>query len=301
MSRNTGFTVQLTQYENGAIVFPPPYPLKGEFSISMPDVMAESKTQLFPLGTLAWFPGIGKKYRYAKSGEAAQNLEGKKILVVNGNFVPDSAGYFNDGGFYGVCKEDDVASAYDVGATEIYVTGTQDTAKDFYAGGHMIHFDAGRATVYEESYVIAGPDEVSTGTWHNQKITLAEPKKYAILASDGIEIWCNPYSNILRGHVAPTDYKSFETHMGVPMLPIQPGYYFWLQTAGLLFITPDGWGANTPGYTADSREAAAGDGAGNMSCTLVEGAGRQRLGTVLAVTPGTDADALINLDLDIGH
>lgn len=284
--------------ERGGVLLLPPYPLEGLGNLGEPDVYAESATQLFPLGTLLWYPGMGKKYRYAKAGEA---LWGTKFLVANGNHVPDAASYANDGGFYGHCQESGVAVAYAIGATEIYITGTQNTPKDFYAGGHLIHFDAARGICYEESYIISGPDSLSTGTWQNQKITLLKPKKYAIVASDGIEIWCNPYSNILKGHSDDGVYDSFETFMGVPPIPVQNGYYFWLQTAGPVFITPDGWGANCPGYTANSREAVAGIAYGNMNSALVLGAGYQRIGTVLSVTTGTDADALINLNLDLGH
>jgi hypothetical protein len=291
-------TTQPLIFKNGASVFLPPYPPAGLANLGQPDIMAESAVQLYPIGTLCWFPGLGKKYRYAKAGEA---LWGTKFLVANGNFVPDSSGHPNANGFYGHCQEDGVASAYPVGATEIYITDTINRVKDFFAGAHLIHFDAARNVCYEESYIVAGPDAPTTTPWQNTKLTLAEPKKYAIIAEDGIEIWCNPYSNILKGHHNDGTYDDFESFMGVPPMPVQSGYYFWLQTAGLVFITPDGWTTNCPGYTANSREAVAGIGFGNLNSALVLGAGQQRVGTVLSVTTGTDADALINLDLDLGH
>lgn len=296
MTRTSAFTAQLTQFENGAILFPPPHFLRGEFSFAEPDVMAESATKLYPIGTLAWFPGIGKKFRYSYAGEALGALMN---LVVNGNYVPDAASYANDGGFYGHCQEDGVASAYDVGETEIYVTGTQNTAKDFYAGGHLLHFDAARAVCYENSYVIAGPDSASTGTWQNQKITLATPKKYAIIASDGIEIWRNPYSNILEHDSA--GMPRYSTSMGVNLVPVQSGYYFWLQTSGPILITPNGWGANCPGYAVDTRRIHVVNTGGIIQATTTANDSDQIIGVLLAATEAGSADAWINMNLDLGH
>lgn len=279
---------------DGVTLFLPPSPPEGKINLAQPDIYAESEAKLYPLGTLAWFAGMGKKYRYSKAGGA---LLGTKVLVVNGNYVPDASSYANDGGFYGHCQEDGVASAYDIGETVIYVTGTQDTPKDFYEGGHLIHFDAARAICYEDSYVISGPDEASVSTWQNQKITLHKAKKYAIVASDGIEIWRNPYSNILAGG----SRAGYETCMGVPSIPIQSGYYFWLQTAGPVLITPNGWSTLCPGYAANSRIAAACVGGSIITTRAASPTGYQVIGDILAATEAGSADAWVNMDLDLGH
>lgn len=280
---------------DGVTLFLPPSPLAERQSLATPDIYATSTTALYPIGTLAWFAGMGKKYRYAKAGSALTAL---KTLAINGNYVPDSSTYANDGGFYGHCQEDGVASAYDAGATVIYVTGTQDTAKNFYEGGHLVHFDAARAVCYEDSYVISGPETASTGTWQNQKITLYKPLKYAIVASDGIEIWCNPYSNI-KEH-STSGYSRYSTAMGVPPVPVANGSYFWLQTAGPCLITPDGWGANCPGYAVDARRAHVNYGGGIIDVSTSGSASDQIVGILLSATEAAAGDAFIDMRLDIG-
>ena len=292
-------TTQFTQplvSENGAIVILPPHAPESLVNLQEPDIYAESVTQLYPVGTLAWFPGMGKKYRYAKAGGA---LGGLKTLAINGNYVPDAASYADDGGFYGHCQEDGVASAYAIGTTVIYLTGTQDTAKNFYEGGHLIHFDAARAVCYEDSYVISGPDEASTTPWQNQKVTLHKAKKYAIVAADGIEIWRNPYSNIVSHDTS--GYSRYSTAMGVPPIPVQSGYWFWLQTAGPLLITPNGWSTLCPGYAVDTREARVQRGGGIICASTAGDASDQVIGVLLAATESGSADAFINMDLDLGH
>lgn len=280
---------------DGVTIYLPPCHDESKVNLGQPDVYAESEAPLYPIGTLAWFAGIGKKYRYSKAGEA---LWGTKFLAANGNHVPDGSGYENLNGFY----DGGSVATCDVDATELTFTDTVDKAKDFYEGAFLLHFDAGRNTCYETSYIVSGPPTLISGaTSLVCTVQLHKPKKYAKLSGDGIEIWCNPYSNILKGHSADGVYDSFETFMGVPEIPVQNGFYFWLQTAGPCFITPDGWGANCPGYTANSREAVSGLAFGNMNSALVLGAGYQRIGTVLSVTTSTDADALINLDLDLGR
>lgn len=282
---------------NGCVVYLPPSPPDSLICGASPDVFAASTVQLYPIGTLAWFAGMGKKFRYAKAGQA---LYGIKTLVANGNYVPDATGYADDGGFYGHCQADGVAVAYDAGVTEIKVTGTQNTAKNFYQGGHLLHFDAARAICFEDSYVIAGPDAASTTPWQNQKVTLAEAKKYAIVAADGIEIWCNPYSNIMRAVQA-----GYETFMGVPSIPVASGSWFWLQTSGPVFITPNGWTTLCPGYAAGSRIAMSKEGIITTQGTTVGGGpyglGYQVIGTLLAKTLAGSADAWINMNLDLGH
>lgn len=281
---------------DGVTLHLPPSP-EGKFvNLAQPDVYAESKVQQYPIGTLAWFQGMGKKFRYAKAGEA---LGGLKNLVVNGNFVPDAASYANDGGFYGHCQEDGVASEYDAGVTVIYLTGTQNTPKNFYEGGYLIHFDAARAVCYEDSYIISGPEEASTGAWQNQKITLHRPKKYAIVASDGIEIWRSPYSNILEHDTA--GMPQYSTTMGVNLIPIHNGYYFWLQTAGAIFITPNGWGALCPGFAVNTRMVYQQQSGGIITASTAGDACDQVIGRLLAATEAGSADAWLNMDLDLGH
>lgn len=283
--------------KNGALIFMPPFPADNLISLDEPDVYAQNISALYPIGTLLWYPGVGKKYRYSK---AATALTGLKFLVACGNYVPDGTGYSDHHGYYGHCAVDDVDVAYAVGATELSFTDTHDKAKDFYAGGYLIHFDASRAVCYETSYIISGPAAAITTPWQNTKVVLATPKKYAVVAADGIEIWCNPYANIRQGCVSSDAFDGYETYMGVPEIPVTSGYYFWLQTAGPVFITPNGWSTLCPGYAANSRVVMAGPSSGNITTQAASGAGYQVIGDLLSVTLATCADAFVNMKLDIG-
>lgn len=279
-------------FKNGAAVFLPPSPVEDLANLQEPDIYAQSSVQLYPLGTLAWFPGMGKKYRYSRAGGA---LTGTKNLAINANRVPDGGtGYDNVDGFYGHCQVDGVAVAYDAGAEELSITDTINKAKNFYEGAHLIHFDAARNVAYEESYIISGPAKAIVTPWQNTIVKLHKPKKYAIVASDGIEIWCNPYRKIMMA-----TSSGYETYMGVAPIPITSGYYFWLQTAGPVFITPNGWSTLCPGYTTNSRVVMAISGI--ITTQAAQGAGHQVIGTLLATTVTTKADAYLNMNLDLGH
>jgi len=279
-------------FKDGCIVVPP---RPTTMNLAEPDVYAESLLPLYPIGTLAWFPGMGKKYRYARAGAA---LTGTKFLVANGNYVPDGAGHVNEHGFY--IGASLAVSACGVGATEITFNDTINKAANFYEGGYLLHFDAARNVVYEDSYIVSGPPADIVTPWLCT-VRLYKPKKYAIILGDGFEIWCSPYRNIKLACVGADAYDGYETYMGVPPIPVQNGYYFWLQTAGPVFITPNGWAGLCPGFAANSRVAMAGPSGGNITTQAASGAGYQRIGELLSVTLAGSADALVNMDLDLGH
>lgn len=273
-------------FKDGFIVLPP---LPGLVNLAEPDIYAESATALYPIGTLLWFPGMGKKYRYAKAGVA---LTGTKFLVANGNYAPTDTNHLNYHGFFGHSDNN-----YAAGANEITFSDTRNKAKDFYEGAHMIHF---QDSCYEESYIISGPPAAITTPW-SCTIKLLEKKKYAYTTPQGIEIWCNPYSNIKLGCESADAYDGYETYMGVPPIPVTGGHYFWLQTAGPVFITPNGWATDCPGYAANSRVCTAGLSSGNINAIGGTGTGYQIIGHLLAVTSAGFADAFVNMDLDLGH
>ncbi|GAG17132.1 unnamed protein product, partial [marine sediment metagenome] len=229
--------------QDGVTLFLPPCSEDAKANIGEPDVYAEHIVAQYPIGTLAWFAGMGKKFRYSKAGTG---MGGLTTLKVNGNRPPTSSTYADRDGFYG-----NVATAHAAGVTEVTFTDTVDRVKNYFEGAHMIIFDAARAVCYEQSYIISGPLAATTDPW-STTVTLHKPKKYAILANDGVEIWRNPYSNIIEhdNAVAETYYQ---TMMGVAMIPITSGYYFWLQTSGPCFITPNGWSTLCPGYAANTR------------------------------------------------
>lgn len=277
-------------FKDGFVVLPP-FPIR--HNLGEPDVYAESATPLYPIGTLLWYPGMGKKYRYSRAGAA---LTGTKFLVANANYVPDGAGHVNEHGFY------DGASVvtWDVGDIEVTFNDTINKAANFYEGAYLIHFDAARNIVYEDSYIVSGPPADIVTPWACT-VRLYKPLKYEKFALDGLEIWCNPYRNIKLACVGADAYDGYETYMGVPPIPVQNGYYFWLQTAGPVFITPNGWAALCPGFAANSRVVMAGPSGGNITTQAASGAGYQKIGVLLSVTLAGSADALVNMDLDLGH
>ena len=275
-------------FRDGFIVVPP-VPIR--MNLAEPDVYVETLLPLYPIGTLVWFPGMGKKYRYSKAGTAHV---GTKTLAVNGNRPPTAAGFLNVNGFY----DGGSVATCPVGATELTFTDVIDRPKNYYEGAHLLHFDGGREVCYEDSYIVSGPPAPTTAP-RITTVRLHKPKKYAKLAGDGIEIWLNPYSNICKHDVAA--FTGFSTCMGVPPIPVHDGYHFWLQTAGPVLITPNGWGALCPGFVTNSRVAWVQAGGGIITCTDAVGQGDQRIGEILSVTLDGSADAWVNMDLDLGH
>lgn len=291
--KRTGYILgNRVDFKEGFVVLPPVPILK---NLSDPDVYAESVNPLYPIGTLLWYPGTGKKYRYARAGTA---LTGTKFLVANANYTPDDPGHVNNHGiFIGGCAAVSVVAA---GATEITFNDTIDKAANFYEGAYFLHFDAARNVIYEDGYIVSGPPAPILDPWLCT-VRLHKPLKYGIILGDGLEIWCSPYRNIKLACVGADAYDGWETYMGVPPIPVQNGYYFWLQTAGPVFITPNGWGVNCPGNAVDSRVAMAGISGGNITTVALAGAGAQRVGVIMSVTSIGAPDAWVNMDLDLGH
>lgn len=275
-------------FKDGFIVVPP----FATANLPEPDVYAESPTPLYPIGTLAWFPGMGKKYRYSKAGT---DLVGVKRLQINGNRPPTATGYEDVNGFYG-----NVTLGHDAGVKQVTFTDTRNRVKDYYAGANLLIFDALRDVCFENSYIISGPPAPTTDPWLTV-VTLYKPKKYAIIANDGIEIWLNPYSNICKHDLLAPPANRFQTCMGVSPIPVHEGYYFWLQVAGPVFITPNGWAELCPGWAANSRQVWVHADGGIITCTDAVGQGDQRIGDLLSLTLNGSADAWVNMDLDLGH
>lgn len=270
---------------DGVTLFLPPHGLTDFVSLAQPDVYAETEAQLYPIGTLAWYAGMGKKYRYAKAGGA---LTGVKILVCNANYTT-GATTTNLNGFY----DGGSTATWAVGATEVSFTDTISRPKDYYAGAHLLHFDAARNECYEDSYIVSGPSVAGTAI----TLKLHKAVKYAKLSGDGIEIWLNPYSNI---QMSPTDtgYEDHVTYMGSPPIPVESDHYFWMQTAGPCFITPNGWSTLCPGYAVNSRVCMT---IGGILTTQAEqGTGHQVIGNLICRTSDTHGAAWVNLSLDLG-
>lgn len=279
---------------DGVTLFLPPHPESAVVNMAQPDVHAESATQLYPIGTLAWYAGEGKKFRYCKAA-ADMGTNYRNFLAAFGNYVPDSSTYANVNGFYGTTG----VIAKDVGDTDLTFTDTVDKAVDFFAGAYFMHFtSAGQCR--ETGYVISGPATASTDPW-STTVKIHKPLKYAIVADDPLEIWCSPYGNIKAGCVQGDAYDGYETYAGVPLIPITDTYYFWLQTAGPCFITPNGWSTLCPGYAANSRIVMVGGSAGHITTQAASGTGYQPIGELLCVTESQSASAFVNMDLDLGH
>lgn len=282
---------------DGVTLFLPPNRLGEQISLKEPDVYAESETALYPIGTLAWYAGMGKKFRYCKAGD---DLTGLTNLVVNGNRPPTSSSYADRDGFYG-----NVATKHDEGVTEITFTDTIDRVKDYYEGAELIIFDADRGICFENSHIISGPPTAIVFGTTDVVVTLHKAKKYAIVANDGIQIWLSPYSNIVNhDYVAGIEGApagQYQTCMGVPLIPIKDDYYFWLQTSGPTFITPNGWSTLCPGFAANSRTVWVHQDGGIITATDATGQGDQRIGVLLSLTESGSADAWVDMDLDLGH
>jgi hypothetical protein len=276
---------------NGYELILPTSPDKSLVNLNIPDLKAEDSSMLYPFGTkLVLHGGMGDRiFRYCKAGGA---LTGTKTLMINANRIPDATGYTDHGSNF--CGALTTAAA--VGDTTLTFTDTHDKAADVYAGGYALLFSAG--LVFEDWQIISGPPTAKTTPWTGTQITLADPVKYAVAVSGSqLEIWGSPYNNITM----PGLSVGYECFMGVPMIPVQSGYYFWMQTAGPVFITPNGWGALCPGYAAYQRIAM---GLSGLITTAVYngvgGPGYQPIGYLLAAGLSGSGDAFINMQLDIG-
>jgi len=173
-------------------------------------IYEESSTAKHKLGERLPLPD-GRVFYYAKAGEA---LTAGKLC---------SAQVDTD-------AEDTVTVAHPAGTTEVTITAASAITKDQYKEGYLIvdeGTDAGSIYKIKSNEAIASG---STGT-----VTLYDGLVTAWSTSDtDITLVTNLFYKV---QLANTD--QIELPLGVPLIDVTSGYYFWLQTWGVAPVLQD--------------------------------------------------------------
>lgn len=184
-------------------------------------IYTKETTQRYIPGTrnIAW---DGRVFKYCLSGGVCEPMLGAKY------YKHEAVGYTT------------VSTTNVAGDTTIGITAaTHDAfAEDELAGGFLNIFGT---TYYEQFRGIIGNDASGSSAVINN-VHLDGPLVLATTgASTGVEVYRNPYNNIIGGYTArgvmPFSYA------GVPVRYISAAsYYFWLQSWGPCQVTPQNTG-----------------------------------------------------------
>ena len=258
-----------------------------------------SATQKFEIGARKRESGRIFRYSYAV---ADLTLAAQARLVANSNYAPEVTGHVNEDGFMGNITFAGVArtAVVPAGSTYLDIADTALRAADWYQGGYVIIFDD--VTPFFHQYGIIASN-AGTGTY--VRIYLDHPVAAAIPVNNaggnpvGITAYRSPYSAVAPAGSVQT---GFEPLIGMTLCGEVPsGYYFWLLTAGPIWITPTG--VTWPGSAANLRDIYANPADGTIQPPTISNPsdGFQRIGYLLPATGGTSSDygdAWIMLQLD---
>jgi len=241
-------------------------------------ITESSTTQNFAIGTRRI--EYGRTFRYSKVGTTLTSAANAR-LCKNGNFEPDSTSYEDTYGFYG-----DLLTAASIGDTYVDLEeSSAGRAANAFQGGYFTCFD----TNYSTYYIVKSDASTSTYT----RIYLDHPLTQAISATNGVQVYYSPYSNIIDGLTG----QSYTSFVGRCLAGnVAANSYFWLQTAGTCWITPYNWTTGCPGYAANKRDCYAWiDGTVTVATTVGE---LQRVGYLLAGTESAIGSTFTMLQLE---
>lgn len=246
-------------------------------------IYEQSTTQRYTIGS----PKVvdNRRFRYS---QAAADLAALARLVINQNYAPGVTGHEDEDGFEGVLH-----AAAPIGSTYLDLADAALRAANYYRGGYVVVYGT---AIFHQHYIVRS--EAGNGTY--VRIWLSEPiTTEAITVAMGVTAYLSPYRAI--GPAASVQ-AGFETFVGVNLISITSGNFFWLQTAGPCIVTPTGgvW----PGSAANLRDVYANPADGTIQpATLSDpSAGYQRIGTLLGATGGDASDygdLWIKLELDM--
>lgn len=242
----------------------------------------QSAVKIYPLGMP--YKSNNQLYRYSHA-EAA--LAGLARLVINSCYAPGVTGHEDVDGYEG-----DLYADAPIGQIYVDIADTAGRAENFYQGGHLIIFSS---TIFHQHYIVKS--EAGTGSY--VRCWLSKPiVAEAAEVGDGVTAYRSPYSDVA---VAGSVQAGFEPFIGINLRPVTIDYYFWLLTAGLVWVTATGvvW----PGAAAHQRDVYANpnDGTINVASQQDPTTGYQKVGWLSTATGGTSSDygdALIMLQLD---
>lgn len=272
---------------DGVTLFLPPQPDGSKVNLALPDVYAAS-AQKYPIGSLAWYAGIGKKFRYVKAGENIVEATHAR-LVANGNYVAsvDTGGVTaNRDGFYG-----QLYAQAEIDQSYIDITLT-DRAVNFFQSSYLSLSPP--ANPMSQYYVVAS--DVSTLTY--TRVYLDHPLKQTVTEVTSVGIGGSPYTKVVNGSASNARYKAF---IGIPFVNALEGQCLWIQTAGPVSIQPTGYADDRlPGRGENFREVFAQIDGSVMSSWMFTALtdGYQRVGYVLEATAAGYGSVFIMLQLE---
>lgn len=243
-----------------------------------------SADKMYPMGMP--YKSDDQLYRYSYAVAA---LGGLARLVVNSNYAPGVTGHVREDGFEKTSGETCVAAP--IGQMYLDILDTAARAENFYQGGHLNIFGT---TIFHQHYIVKS--DVGDGTkvrcWLSKPISVE-----AITASMGVTAYRSPYSAVAPAGSVQVGYEPF---IGLPLRPVTAENWFWLLTAGPVWVTPHG--GTWPGAASNQRDVYAHqDGTIDPASVKNPTDGYQKVGFVLHATGGTDGDygdAVIMLQLD---
>lgn len=248
------------------------------------DLFAQSVSQIYPIGMP--FKRGDKLYRYS---QAAQNLAALARLLINSNFAPGVTGQKNVDGYEG-----NLYAKASIGQRYVDIADTTARAKNFYQGGHLVIYGT---TIFHQHYIVSSEagDTAKVRCWLSEPLAVEDAT-----VSMGITAYRSIYSAAAHAAHAQVNFESF---VGLNLIPVTSGYFFWMLTAGPVCVTPTG--VTWPGSAAHLRDIYANEADGTIQPPTISdpSLGYQRIGYLLSVTGGTASnygDLWIMLQLDKG-
>lgn len=157
----------------------------------------------------------------------------------------------------------------DDGVTDAGTDAAGVIAEDELRGGYIVFYDA--SDVVRQHYGIVG-NSATTGAG-TITIYLDAELAVAVLTTGYVEVMGNPYGNVRRVNDGNSSI------IGVPLRAATDGQYCWLQTWGVICLSP-GSTTSDPGADAEERMVWF-DAAGNLVCRLDSDKDRQIAGFII--------------------
>ena len=262
--------------QNGAGIWLPPNPLDGLNNLARIDPYTPDSVQKYPTGAIGFRDR--RKFAYSYAGDT---LRGIARLLIDASYIPGASGQADVDGFEG-----ETYAAAAAGATYVDIEDTTVArAKNYYEDGLFTVFNADG--VKTTSIRIAASD-VGNGSTH-VRLYLDDPLPWAIVEHDWCDAYRSPYADVTE-----SVSDGFESFVGLALVAVTSGYYFWAQIAGPCWLAQSA-AATIPGYTVDKRDAFAHrDG----TCIVGSTAGSlQRVGYALGKSVATTGDTYIMMQL----
>lgn len=245
-------------------------------------IYEDSTTQKFELGSRR--QEYLRTFRYSKAGAA---LAGLGRLLCNANYAPGVTGHADEDGFEGVLN-----AAASIGDLYVDLADTTVRAANYYQGAMLIIFGT---TVFHQYYIVKS--DAGTGVYVRCYLDKAVYEEDITVAM-GVTAYVSQYSACQQvGSVQ----AGFTSAVGLNLVPVASGSYFWMLTRGPCWVTPTG--VTWPGSAANLRAVYMNNADGTLQPGTVSdpSSGFQYIGYLLGATGGTASDygdALIWLELE---